>query len=314
MGNFFGSEDKTETEIPNENDYFNPQDVEKTEWKWNPIKFNSKDSKFAYVPPPKETFSIDQLSIVTYNVWFDGYKKKERAVALMDLCKDKDIICLQEVTPSFLEDILKIDWVRNNYFISDVQARTVLPYGVLILSKIQPLKFTFHKMESKMARYFLLMHLNVNNENIEIGTVHLESLSNRDRRKAQLELISKTLKCETSLFMGDFNFCSYRNWNKSDTNLENDVLKQIIPDHKDIWAELKTEKGYTFDSDVNRMIGKHETMRYDRIMIKSKTWIPETIDIIGNKSFVHEEERIIFPSDHFGLLTTINFNKNKNNI
>lgn len=311
MGNIFGSADTNQAEIPLENDYFNPKDS-KTEWKWHPQKFDSTSQKWIYTSPPKETLKFETLSIVTFNVWFDQFQKMERLRELMNICRDKDIICLQEVTTNFLKGVLEIDWVKKSYFVSDVFGSTVSPYGVMILSKLHPKFFTFHKMPTKMSRYFLLMHLNVNNQDVEIGTVHLESLSNRNTRKEQLELISKTLKADTSLFMGDFNFCSYRNYVENDTsNLENEVLKELVPEFKDIWAELSKEKGYTFDTTSNKMIEDHkfEQMRYDRIVIRSKEWKPIAIDIIGDKEFKTDEytKKKVYPSDHYGLITQIKY-------
>src|SRR3989338_7913531 len=41
-----------------------------------------------------------QKSVITFNLWFDAFKKKERAVALFEIFRthSPDFLCLQEVT------------------------------------------------------------------------------------------------------------------------------------------------------------------------------------------------------------------------
>jgi poly(A) polymerase len=86
---------------------------------------------------------IERFSILTYNVLFSTYEKsKEQSNAriqkLIEILKysNADIIGLQEVTQSFLIQLLREDWVKNNYYTSDsIQGTTVNPYGQLLLSK-----------------------------------------------------------------------------------------------------------------------------------------------------------------------------------
>lgn len=282
---------------------------QQTTWNWDPLKYNTESKKWEYKRPHMDSVNISSLSLVTFNIWFDEYYKLERLSETMSLCKGKDIICFQEVTqPKVLQAILGTSWVQNEYYISDVQGNTVSPYGVLILSKIPLLKFSFHKMHTNMERFFLCMHLILNNELVQIGTVHLESLNNQKLRKSQLITISKVLTAKTNIFCGDFNFCSYRNWNINDKDLENKVLEEIVPEYIDVWEKYGNGKGYTFDSEVNKMLEHHEQMRYDRIMIKSKEWKTKEIHIIGNQQFAKtQKNQPLFPSDHFGLSLNLEY-------
>jgi poly(A) polymerase len=87
---------------------------------------------------------IERFSILTYNVLFSTYEKsKEQSDAriqkLIEILKysNADIIGLQEVTQSFLIQLLREDWVKYNYYTSDsIQGTTVNPYGQLLLSKL----------------------------------------------------------------------------------------------------------------------------------------------------------------------------------
>jgi hypothetical protein len=79
----------------------------------------------------------------------------------------------------------------------------------------------------------------------------------------------------------------------------------------DVWPHLRPdEKGYTFDSQVNKMLLDIEQMRYDRVLFRSNTgtWRPTKIEMLGNQRIGTEATEIssqipLFPSDHFGLVT-----------
>jgi tyrosyl-DNA phosphodiesterase 2 len=118
---------------------------------------------------------------------------------------------------------------------------------------------------------------------------------------------------DTAILVGDFNFDSTRNFNEGGdylgyicalvilTRLENEVLVEILPQYVDTWPLLHpNDKGYTYDSEVNSVIKHYEQMRYDRVMIRSKTWVPTHISLLGNQPI----KTNLFPSDHFGLCAT----------
>jgi tyrosyl-DNA phosphodiesterase 2 len=274
-------------------------------------KFNKETSNWQPKKIQKNNVETKKISFVSYNIWFDYYKKMERIEELMKICKGSDVICLQEVTTSIVKYLKDVDWIQQDYEISDVSGGSVIPYGVLILSKIPVDKFTMTILPSNMARMCLTAHLTVNNETILVGTVHLESLSHRDTRAQQLKLISETMKDNsTNLLMGDFNFDSEKNYLKNDTNpIENENLKNYCSDYIDIWPFLKEEEGKTFDTDLNDMLNpsQNEKMRYDRIILKSKSWNATSIEMLGTEGFEKDDQRNakVFPSDHFGLKSII---------
>jgi len=53
---------------------------------------------------------------------------------------DADLICLEEVTPRFLEALMAAPWVRRGYYLTEADPRgprsSVMPYGQVILSKM----------------------------------------------------------------------------------------------------------------------------------------------------------------------------------
>jgi len=129
--------------------------------------------------------------------------------------------------------------------------------------------------------------------------------------------------------MGDFNFGSDKNFSliaqrrrlisqgkdpysiqHSDLNevLENEVLRIEMPDYEDIWENIHpNDPGYTFNSHLNPNIYSYEEMRYDRMIMKSTTWIATLIEIVGNEPVGTDNNGNIFlPSDHFGLFMEMN--------
>jgi len=116
-------------------------------------------------------------------------------------------------------------------------------------------------------------------------------------RKAQLEIIFPILKeADTSLLMGDFNFCS--SWT--------DENKNIPPEYLDLWAEIHPkEPGFTEDTDVNLMTfmdkRRKKQVRFDRVLLRSNSWKGISIELLGTKPIGEE----LFPSDHFGLKAVI---------
>jgi len=107
-----------------------------------------------------------------------------------------DVVCLQEVTPTFLEWMLAESWVREHYFLSDIN---ISPYGVLIASRktLQPPLFRVFSLPSKMSRILLRAEYRLNDEHVCVGTFQLESHSDSDVRLQQLAAISPLLDfCE----------------------------------------------------------------------------------------------------------------------
>jgi tyrosyl-DNA phosphodiesterase 2 len=250
---------------------------------------------------------ISSLTLVTYNVWFGQDYFYQRAEALFQIVKgcEAEIICLQEVTPIYLELILNQPWVQANYYISDYTGQTVEPYGVLLLSRIPIPKVFFYQLPTLMARKLLVITPEINGQVIQIATVHLESIrQSAATRKRQLELIFPILaRSSHAVLMGDFNFCS--TWLEENTNID--------PHYQDLWAVLRSdEPGYTEDTDINLMrwgaTRKHKKVRFDRMLVRSPIpgWQPKSIELLGTTP-VSPQEPDVFPSDHFGLVGKVDW-------
>lgn len=279
------------------------------------------------------------FTILTYNVWFVQFKFEERARAIFDIvdANEPDAVCLQEVTPPFV-DLVK-QWLeetkgsRRKYkYVLSGGPESVVPYGVLMLirTELRP-KFQFHELPTTMARRLLTAQLQIpvleSDHSVSthmpfmLGTVHLESLDTHPVREQQMQIAAGVLEaCTDSALVGDFNFCSYRNFDVEKTPLDNDSLERLMPNHVDLWPLLKgEERGFTFDSEVNRMLPQHqpEQMRYDRVVANTPSWHARDIRIVGDERI--DEQALaaragehpsshgggLWPSDHFGLVARL---------
>ncbi|KAL9644836.1 hypothetical protein ABK040_005318 [Willaertia magna] len=258
----------------------------------------------------------EKLKIISFNIWFDLFKRIERTNEIINICKTKeaDILCFQEVTPNTLQFISSNNYIQENFYLSDCKdenlqqqdlnlGKTVSPYGVMIaIKKTLPITNMFlNILPTRMSRSAVSVELEYESSNKEtkkmcFTTVHLESLSSEIFRAKQLYLISTFLKTYSTGFLcGDFNFDSDRNYKEEDFDkpLENNNLSCFLNDFKDLWQELKPEdKGKTFDTEKNLMFLDHEkeVMRYDRMMFKSDDWIALNIELLGTEPFMTTEQ------------------------
>eukprot|EP00466_Bigelowiella_natans_P011721 jgi/Bigna1/141313/aug1.62_g16021 len=254
----------------------------------------------------KATRRVSGLSVLTWNVWFgDSYETEE---SFSKRCQEivvslgqtqPDIICLQEVTQDLLDLLLGAGWVKAGYDLSCVK---IEGYGVLIMSR--------GELNGKFEETRLPTHMG---RSLHTCKNELDKLGGKDG---------------DAMLVGDFNFCSYRNYNPEIIPLENKVLSEVMPYFVDLWPRLHPgNKGYTFDSENNTLISRYERMRYDRIMVRSKSMKarsmiryathevdlklkPEpdrgVVKINGGRVIVRKlsilRGSIIHLSDHFGLM------------
>ncbi|CAF1272631.1 unnamed protein product [Rotaria sordida] len=256
----------------------------------------------------KSTSHWKNFRVLTYNIWFSKNYQPMRFNSLCDILNKSEaqIISLQEMTKSILKQLLTQPFVQERYYISDVDGHTFnSSYGVVLLidnrlniSNLNLIDFP----QSIMGRHLIFAEIKLDqNEILRIGTVHLESLDNKQQRLCQLDICRKVLTRSPSscILMGDFNF--------SADDQENTDQFNRLPQWIDVWTSLMNSHnhGFTFDTETNFMINLHHKMpkqaRYDRIILHSQTIIPIQIQILGNQPIASQEQFQSFPSDHFGL-------------
>eukprot|EP01133_Synstelium_polycarpum_P016894 gene16894-20088_t len=174
-----------------------------------------------------------------------------------DKTRTPTIVCLQEVTPMFLDLLATQAWVKDNYLISDCgQSDTVFPYGVVILtlrSALMLRSMTFYPLPSSQGRRMLTARFELNSGALmSVSTVHLESLNrNCDARIKQLQVISGLMQefsstDSASFLVGDFNFGA-----KSIENGE-----AVLGRYTDVWDLIQgaDDQGITCIKKNERMI------------------------------------------------------------
>ncbi|CAF3118352.1 unnamed protein product [Rotaria sp. Silwood2] len=258
----------------------------------------------------------NKFRVVTYNIWFSDDYQPMRFNSLCDILNrsEAQIIGLQEMTTNILQHLLAQKFVQQRYYLSDIDGRTFNGwYGVVLLIDIRLNISHLNLMnfpQSTMGRRLLFAEIKLDqNEILRIGTVHLESLDNKQQRLCQLDICRKVFNHfpGTCILMGDFNFNAH--------GQENIDQFKALPEWIDVWTYLMgyDNHGYTFDTEKNSMTKFHNKIsdqsRYDRIILQSQTIIPTQIEILGNKSIANDRHLHIFPSDHFGL--TAIFEKKK---
>lgn len=150
------------------------------------------------------------IRVISYNVWFERHRQEERHSALFELMAGAgpDLICIQEATRIFVEQLLAQPFARGYVASGGPDGRSVYPYGVFILARpyLQP-RFWKHTLPTGMDRSLLVCDISIAGETASIGTVHLESLSHRQLREDQMDIIFPALaKSPHSMLVGDFNF------------------------------------------------------------------------------------------------------------
>jgi tyrosyl-DNA phosphodiesterase 2 len=214
---------------------------------------------------------------------------------------DADIIVLQEVAPWFAQRLLRQEWVKG-YQLPQKNGRPVLAYEYLLLSKYPIESFTLVDLPGRQKRKFFMAVVKVDERKVSIGTCHLESmLEDGPTRAKQLDIaFAELAKTDDAIFLGDFNFGDGEQPDTAHLNVA----------YVDAWMTLHPKRsGYTWDIETSPMaragsFPNEPSRRIDRVLVRSELWKPKSIAIIGNTP-VSKETPHIFPSDHFGLLATL---------
>lgn len=292
-----------------------------------------------------------QFTLLTFNVLFDAWWGKpykhhvvcpeERFEHQFEVLKtmNVDIIALNEVTPHYLSKIIVQKWVQESYYISDIDGTTINNFGNLVLSKFPIAAINLAQL-SHLSRPVVCVKIPFEEQHLIVASTHLSAQKeNIARRQIQIKELCQVLKetypNEDKIIAGDLNY---------------HVEKEIIPKgYLDAWKAVHpNQPGYTFDGTINRML--HEIsplgwmygfkddvqMRLDRICVQSINWQATAIEICLNNpvydakqktnffkdvlSTLFDRFRInvarnpkhyLFPSDHFGLVSTFKTTKNR---
>lgn len=200
------------------------------------------------------------LSVMSWNVYFDDDSGRERYPKIIQhlLEQDSDVICLQEVTPSFIEHIIQAQRLGDYQLIVDPARRS---YKNAILTRWPVYSFKSIPLPGRMGRKGLLANLNVKGQPLSIVALHLESgLNDGKIRKNQFDQIVKSFDSHTdSLLCGDMNF--------GDVENDDEALKRAFIDIG------LSDKQFTYDIETNALARQtrfwnEDSRRLDRIYLK----------------------------------------------
>src|SRR4029079_3276949 len=87
----------------------------------------------------------DELTVTTFNIWFNAYFAAERYRTIADiLARDMpDVMVFQEVTPDALAVFHSRPWIRDNYLSAAVVGSDHGNYGMLMLSRLPLSRVTY---------------------------------------------------------------------------------------------------------------------------------------------------------------------------
>ena len=115
----------------------------------------------------------------------------------------------------------------------------------------------------------------------------------------QLDRIFSLVEDASDVFvLGDFNF--------GDGEPEG---ARIPTSYVDLWKALRpTDPGLTWNMEKSPMakvqsFQGEKSRRLDRILIRSKRWVPESVRIVGDEPYSADGR--LFPSDHFGVVGVV---------
>ena len=271
--------------------------------------------------PPNESVVNRGKRLMALDTQAGGMKFQVRMAAIVEiiLASNADVVNLQEVTPWSYELITCHPSISELYVWSN---NPLGRYGVLQLAlKSRLPTFQTVPMPTHMGRDLLAVQVCAgDNKSVLVCSAHFESLSSASIRKEQLQSAAAAMSQHpNSILCGDFNFCSYRNYDRTTVPLENKTLIEILTNYDDLWSTLiypgideqdgnttprAEEKGYTFDNERNLNIRQNERMRYDRILAKVVDVVATGIVIVGDEEIEDDGGRKMHPSDHFGLVGT----------
>lgn len=250
---------------------------------------------------------LNQLKIISYNVWFDAIAYEQRYRAQFEIFKQEQahIICLQEVTQKYTKMLMQDEWICKHFYMTlDLSKNeNIVPYGCVILFNkhyFNVKQAFYNTFPTKMARRLTSVALSLKQNDafvFAISTAHLESLNNAKTRAEQMQISNTTLQpFEHALFMGDMNVI----------HNEDATIAQEFVNFTDVWPALyNSDTGYTFDK--NRCKHAMHQNRIDRFLIKgTKQWQATSMRLLGTSKIDTVKEADVWPSDHFGIIVHIN--------
>lgn len=251
------------------------------------------------------------FKVMSYNVWFDPTDREERLEALISVIGDHapDVVCLQEVIPDVYRQLSQ---TLGDTYAFVFPARIEVAYGCCILSRHPIVEGTEIEFpESRMGRRVTAVVIDTgdnNGERIVVATSHFESEFKRINPVKTTQYIqARQVLDKLYGTHGPVVLCA-------DTNILRHEEKYWLtadPLWSDAWrvCGADPESEYTYDTKTNinlmaRDIQKEIRSRIDRIVYRGASLTATDFTLV--KGRIEKGE----PSDHFGILATLELGNN----
>jgi endonuclease/exonuclease/phosphatase family metal-dependent hydrolase len=277
-----------------------------------------------------------ELSIATYNIWFGttGHEDRRMEAILENLAPyAPNLIGFQEVTLNLAQLLCPL--------LESLDYHTILQpfrsYGCAVACKVDKvLQSGFYPFaNSQMDRGIVWALVEKDDREILFTTTHLESYidaSSTGGPEREAQLLEMTKFCEQCLqerptvamaiVTGDLNWDDER----PRSSAHNRELMSLVDGTTWIDTYRKVEpkaSGFTYDQKENPMLGGSKIRRrFDRILVRSrdkdmlrvtsstivgKEALPGLSYVVPPTRFQGPKTRLVAPSDHFGLVTKLEF-------
>lgn len=250
---------------------------------------------------------MTEISVLTYNVWFDYRERDTRITEIIQLIQSLSptVICLQEVTHDMYQIFeSKLGFIGYQSCFKDIKQYQKIAnkgYGIVIFSST-PIESTGISpfIHTKMGRYFAVVKLR-DYGGLRVISTHLESLPQySESRQQQIQQI-----LENTQLMPDVIWTMDSNLTDSGTD-----CFPLGTNLNDCWitAGSPNELRFTYDAKTNNNILNKFQSRLDRIYYKFKSsWVQTNFQLVGNYNIPSTKAP---PSDHYGVL--VKFQQLKN--
>ncbi len=254
---------------------------------------------------------MNELSVLSYNIWFENTLETERLSSLIATIyfHNPDVVCLQEVRPNIYKILLqKLKEYKYHY-----PKKIAHSYGCVIFSKHPISKFLVVPFDnSSMNRELIIAKIDypyqkMHDQGVIVSTTHFESVFKRNvvnRVKIeQFSITQQTLdnvadEYSNIIFCGDCNIMAQ----------EEDCF---FADDSEIWKDCWELKGndenkntYDGENNIYLMLKNHKKYksRFDRILFRGDNFELLEFKLIKGVDGFSE------PSDHFGVLSKFKIN------
>jgi hypothetical protein len=236
-----------------------------------------------------------QCQFITWNILSKQY------IEIFKILKSflPDLICLQEVTKTFLNILLNEIWIKeNNYYIIIMRNILEKSSGQLMLMKnFRPRAFSIYSKEYIIARFGLNSKIT-----IDLINLHLSEKSSQI-----LEDFFKEMNTQNYMIIGDFNFGDY-------DIIEENILQKYKYQIHDLWKDIydiDDNPGYTFIPSHNPCAqitsDSQISLRSDRYLLHKLPNLSYSIEHLETIVIDSLNNKHINQSDHYALQLIIHF-------